>query len=105
MIRYMNINKNEKEDLGLHFVIRTILGAIPFAFLLGKDKSSSGNSGIGVDLMMLIGVFSLFIFGIFMLLETIKFLYKKQFNLVLANLLVSVIATAVFFILGSNSIN
>ena len=73
----MNINKNEKEDLGLHFVIRTILGAIPFAFLLGKDKSSSGNSGIGVDLMMLIGVFSLFIFGIFMLLETIKFLYKK----------------------------
>lgn len=96
---------NKKEDVGLHFVIRTILGAIPFFLLLNRDEPSSGNSGIGIDLMMLIGVFSLFIFGIFMLLETMKFLYKKQFNLVFTNLLVSVIATAVFFILGSNSIN
>lgn len=101
----MNIYKNENEDLGLHFVLRFVLGAIPFVLLLNNDEPSSGNSGVGIDLMMFVGVLSLFIFGIFMLLETIKFLYKKQFNLVLANLLVSVIVTTVFFILGSNSIN
>lgn len=92
---------NKKKDVEIHFVIRIILGAIPFALLLRRDKNSSGNSGIGLDLMMLTGIFLLFIFGIFMLLETIKFLYKKQFNLVLTNLLVSVIAVVIFFILGS----
>lgn len=96
---------NKNEDLGLHFVLRFVLGAIPFFLLLNNDEPSSGNSGVGIDLMMLIGVFSLIIFGIFMLLETIKLLYEKQFNLVLANFLVSVIVTTVFFILGSNSIN
>lgn len=71
---------NKKKDVEFHFVIRTILGAIPFVLLLNNDEPSSGNSGIGIDLMMLIGVSSLFIFVIFMLMETIKFLYKKQFN-------------------------
>jgi hypothetical protein len=96
---------NKNEDLELHFVLRFFLGAIPFVLLLNNDEPSSGNSGLGIDLMMFVGVLSLFIFGIFMLLNTIKFLYEKQFNLVLANLLVSVIVTIVFFILESNSIN
>jgi hypothetical protein len=84
-----------------HILFRLTIAAVPIFILINKKLNNiSGNSGIGVDLPMIIAFLILLIWGIFIVYETGRFFYFKKNKLALINLLIIVPVLSAFIYVG-----
>lgn len=97
------MKETQSDILIIHTSIRLVIVTILLLLLVNSVTSSSGNNGNGINLMLFGSFFLLIVFGIYIVFETIKLLFKKQNNLVAVNLLLTVSALIVVYILGRNN--
>lgn len=89
------------KNLAVHIIIRLAIAVIPIFILINKKlDDTSGNSGMGIDLPMMIAFGMLIIWGIFMIFETGRFFYSKNNKMAVINLFLIVPVLFAFIYIG-----
>lgn len=85
----------------IHIVIRILIAAVPIFILINKKlDDTSGNSGMGIDLPLMIAFGILIIWGVFMIVETGRFFYSKNNNMAVINLFLIIPVLFTFIYIG-----
>ncbi|MCH5598664.1 hypothetical protein [Niabella ginsengisoli] len=88
-----------KNTLFNHTIIRILLGLIPivlFALIIFSDKQS-GNDFLGINFVkVILGFGSLFLWGAWIIIETIVLFFKKQNYFAYTNIILIIIIGAIY---------
>lgn len=85
----------------IHIVIRILIAAVPIFILINKKLDDiSGNSGMGIDLPLMIAFGILIIWGVFMIVETGRFFYSKNNNMAVINVFLIIPVLFTFIYIG-----
>lgn len=90
-------------DVRKHTFIRAIIGMLPIgilAALIFLDEKQSGNSGMAINTPLFLAFITLMLFGIFMVIEMVRFFVLGRTKYAVANLGV-ITCIGAFFILAS----
>lgn len=89
------------KNLVVHIIIRLAIAIIPIFILVNKKlDGTSGNSGIGINLPMMIAFVILLIWAVFMIYETGRFFLHKNKKLALINLVIIIPILLAFIYVG-----